>query len=152
MESGEEYLTDILPCILSAGAGKEFYDMPIYEYGCTKCGKHHEVMQKMSDEPLTKCPDCGGELKKKISNTSFVLKGTGWYATDYASGSKNSQQKPAEEKKTVDARFESTGSDDKKKENKTEGKSESGPESESKSKSEAKSETKTDTGKSAASS
>jgi len=51
-------------------------DMPIYEYGCAKCGKTHEIMQKFSDVPLAVCPDCGGEVKKLISNTSFVLKGT----------------------------------------------------------------------------
>lgn len=121
--------------------------MPIYEYGCTKCGKHHEVMQKMSDAPLTTCPDCGGELKKKISNTSFVLKGTGWYATDYASGNKNSQQKPAEEKKNVDARFESTGTDEKK-----DSKTESASEAKTETKAESKAETKSETGKAAASS
>ena len=59
--------------------------MPIYEYGCTKCGKTHEIMQKFSDVPLSICPECGADVKKLISNTSFVLKGTGWYATDYAS-------------------------------------------------------------------
>jgi putative FmdB family regulatory protein len=59
--------------------------MPIYEYGCMKCGKKHEIMQKFSDAPMTSCPDCGGEVRKMVSNTSFVLKGTGWYATDYAS-------------------------------------------------------------------
>ena len=58
--------------------------MPIYEYSCTKCGKTVEAMQKMSDPPLKKCPQCGGALAKMISSTSFVLKGTGWYATDYA--------------------------------------------------------------------
>ena len=93
--------------------------MPIYEYGCTKCGKHHEVMQKITEKPLTKCPDCGGTLKKKISNTSFVLKGTGWYVTDYASDKKKSEQKQGGEKKAVGARFESTGP-----EGKNEGKNE----------------------------
>jgi predicted nucleic acid-binding Zn ribbon protein len=44
-------------------------------------------MQRYTDAPLTRCPECGGEMKKLISNTSFVLKGTGWYKTDYASGS-----------------------------------------------------------------
>jgi putative FmdB family regulatory protein len=77
-------------------------DMPIYEYGCAKCGKTHEIMQKFSDVPLAVCPDCGGEVKKLISNTSFVLKGTGWYATDYASpkkgGDKKSSENPAEAK------------------------------------------------------
>lgn len=64
--------------------------MPIYEYKCKSCGKHHEIMQKITDAPLTVCPDCGGKMKKQISNTSFVLKGTGWYATDYASDGKKS--------------------------------------------------------------
>ncbi|MGE5300413.1 MAG: FmdB family zinc ribbon protein [Acidobacteriota bacterium] len=59
--------------------------MPIYEYECEKCGKHHEIMQKITASPLTDCPECGGKLKRMISNTSFVLKGTGWYATDYPS-------------------------------------------------------------------
>ncbi len=59
--------------------------MPIYEYRCLKCDKIHEVMQKFSDEPLSTCPSCGGQLKKLISNSSFILKGTGWYKTDYAS-------------------------------------------------------------------
>lgn len=59
--------------------------MPIYEYKCLNCGKDHEIMRKITDKPLLKCPDCGGKMKKMISNTSFVLKGTGWYATDYPS-------------------------------------------------------------------
>lgn len=59
--------------------------MPIYEYRCLKCEQVHEVMQKFSDEPMSTCPSCGGQLKKLISNSSFILKGTGWYKTDYAS-------------------------------------------------------------------
>ncbi|MFZ5906803.1 MAG: FmdB family zinc ribbon protein [Nitrospirota bacterium] len=59
--------------------------MPIYEYECTHCGNRYEVMQKFSDEPLKHCTACGGPLHKLISHTSFVLKGTGWYVTDYAS-------------------------------------------------------------------
>ncbi|GAB6182494.1 FmdB family zinc ribbon protein [Thermodesulfovibrio hydrogeniphilus] len=58
--------------------------MPIYEYECMNCHKIHEVMQKFSDEPLKKCAICGGELKKLISQSSFILKGSGWYVTDYA--------------------------------------------------------------------
>lgn len=69
--------------------------MPIYEYRCTACGKQLEIMQKHSDEPLTVCPDCGGDMKKLISNTSFVLKGTGWYKTDYASGKAEKPEAPA---------------------------------------------------------
>ena len=67
--------------------------MPIYEYDCQTCGKHHEIMQKITDAPLKKCPDCGGKMKKLISNTSFVLKGTGWYATDYGSDRKKSSSR-----------------------------------------------------------
>ena len=60
--------------------------MPIYEYSCAKCGKTTEAMQKISDPPLKKCPKCGGELVKMISNSSFILKGTGWYVTDFRNG------------------------------------------------------------------
>jgi len=77
--------------------------MPIYEYGCTKCGKTHEIMQKFSDAPLSKCPDCGGKVRKMISNTSFVLKGTGWYATDYASGKASSGENKTTDKKDAKA-------------------------------------------------
>src|SRR5688572_25422980 len=57
--------------------------MPIYEYACQKCGTF-EMTQRITDEPLSKCPTCKGKVKKLISNTSFQLKGTGWYITDYA--------------------------------------------------------------------
>lgn len=57
--------------------------MPIYEYECQKCEKVHEVMQKFTDPPQTKCPDCGGPITKIMSRTSFQLKGSGWYVTDY---------------------------------------------------------------------
>ncbi len=60
--------------------------MPIYEYECSKCGHVHEIMQKISDKPLIKCPLCSGKLQKLISQSSFHLKGSGWYATDYAKG------------------------------------------------------------------
>jgi putative FmdB family regulatory protein len=65
--------------------------MPVYEYECGACGLTTEAMQKFSDAPLSVCPECGGPLKKLISNTSFVLKGTGWYVTDY--GRKESASK-----------------------------------------------------------
>ena len=58
--------------------------MPIYEYQCVKCNAHVEAMQKMTDKPLTKCRKCGGRLEKQWSSTSFQLKGSGWYMTDYA--------------------------------------------------------------------
>ena len=61
--------------------------MPIYEYECTRCGRVEEIFQKFSDKPLIKCKKCSGKLHKLISHSSFHLKGTGWYATDYASKS-----------------------------------------------------------------
>ncbi len=59
--------------------------MPIYEYLCQKCGSHIEVIQKISDAPLKRCSKCRGKLGKTVSRTSFQLKGSGWYATDYPS-------------------------------------------------------------------
>ena len=59
--------------------------MPIYEYECTKCGHQIETWQKFSDPPLTECEQCHGKMKKLISHSTFHLKGTGWYVTDYAS-------------------------------------------------------------------
>lgn len=58
--------------------------MPIYEYACTKCGHQLEVMQKINDKPLSRCPECKGKLEKQFSQTSFQLKGSGWYVTDYS--------------------------------------------------------------------
>jgi len=64
--------------------------MPIYEYECTKCGRIEEMLQKFSDKPLTKCRQCSGKLHKLVSHSSFHLKGTGWYVTDYANKSQGS--------------------------------------------------------------
>jgi putative FmdB family regulatory protein len=61
--------------------------MPIYEYECPKCGTI-EVMRKISEKPLKKCPYCRSKIKKLVSQTSFHLKGTGWYVTDYANKGK----------------------------------------------------------------
>jgi putative FmdB family regulatory protein len=57
--------------------------MPIYEYKCSKCGVV-EVMQGIKEAPLKKCPNCKSKVERMISSSSFVLKGSGWYATDYA--------------------------------------------------------------------
>ncbi len=77
--------------------------MPIYEYECNSCGKIIEHMQKLSDPNPQKC-SCGGRLNKLISNSSFHLKGTGWYVTDYkgkkGETSKKSSSKPPAETKT----------------------------------------------------
>ena len=70
--------------------------MPIYEYECEACGKIEEALQKMSDAPLKQCRHCSGKLHRLISQSSFHLKGTGWYVTDYAGKS----GKPAEKTET----------------------------------------------------
>jgi putative FmdB family regulatory protein len=68
--------------------------MPIYEYECEKCGNIEEAFQKFSDKPLVRCKHCSGKLHKLISHSSFHLKGTGWYVTDYASKSKPNSATP----------------------------------------------------------
>ena len=57
--------------------------MPIYEYECEKCGEIVEKFQTFSEKPLKKCENCNGKLHKIISQSTFHLKGTGWYVTDY---------------------------------------------------------------------
>lgn len=71
--------------------------MPIYEYSCRKCGARVEALQKVSDKPLARHAKCGGKLEKEWSQTSFQLKGTGWYVTDY-SGRKGEAKEGAEAK------------------------------------------------------
>lgn len=61
--------------------------MPIYEYQCPKCGTF-EVVQRITEPALKKCPTCKGKVERLMSRTSFVLKGSGWYATDYARSAK----------------------------------------------------------------
>jgi len=68
--------------------------MPIYAYSCTSCGHEKDVLQKMSDAPLTSCPACEKEtFVKKISAPGFRLKGGGWYETDFKSGAKKNLAK-----------------------------------------------------------
>ena len=63
--------------------------MPIYEYVCGACGNALEALQKISDAPLTDCPECGAaSLKKKVSAPAFRLVGSGWYETDFKTGAK----------------------------------------------------------------
>jgi putative FmdB family regulatory protein len=65
--------------------------MPIYEYRCEQCGDFEE-MQRITDPPLTRCPKCHKKVKRLISNTSFQLKGSGWYVTDYARAGNGSKK------------------------------------------------------------
>ena len=78
--------------------------MPIYEYQCSNCGEIFEAFQKVSDDPLTECKFCQGRVEKLISQSSFQLKGSGWYMTDYAnkSGSSPSTEKPKAAESTAD--------------------------------------------------
>lgn len=63
--------------------------MPIYEYQCDSCGHELEKLQRMSDNPLQDCPDCGeAELRRLVSAAGFRLKGAGWYETDFKKGDK----------------------------------------------------------------
>lgn len=62
--------------------------MPIYGYRCSSCGLQKDVMQKISDAPLTDCPSCGAStFSKQLSAAGFQLKGSGWYVTDFKGGS-----------------------------------------------------------------
>ena len=92
------------------------HDMPLYEYQCKKCGHRFEKIQKFSDKPIKKCPECGGPVEQLLSPPAVQFKGSGWYVTDYArksqtgsdSGSKDSKEAKKEEKKAESATKEST--------------------------------------------
>ncbi len=73
--------------------------MPIYEYECDQCGRRVEHWQKLSDPPLSTCDSCGGGMHKVISQTTFHLKGSGWYVTDYANKKQDSKSGSGPEKK-----------------------------------------------------
>lgn len=69
--------------------------MPIYAYKCADCGHEKEVLQKISDAPLTDCPSCGHPaMAKMVTAAGFQLKGSGWYATDFKGGSKKPAAAP----------------------------------------------------------
>jgi putative FmdB family regulatory protein len=86
--------------------------MPIYEYQCDHCGVF-EYSQRITEDPLKKCPTCKGKVRRLISNTSFMLKGSGWYATDYgrSKSSSSSESTTANGKSSESA--SSTSSTDK---------------------------------------
>ena len=82
--------------------------MPVYEYRCEHCGDFEE-MQRITDPPLSRCPKCRRKVRRLISNTSFQLKGSGWYVTDYArSGdSKKGKKDDGGDKSTSETKTES---------------------------------------------
>ena len=85
--------------------------MPIYEYACVSCDHHLETLQKMSEDPLVFCPECGEEsLRKKVSAAAFVLKGSGWYETDFKNSGK---EKPKDTKASDGQPASKTSSDTK---------------------------------------
>ena len=87
--------------------------MPIYEYRCDACGHEKEVLQRMSDKPLTKCPKCGKRrFHKLVSAAGFQLKGTGWYATDFKnSGAKKPAAKTDKPESKQEKPADSSGSE-----------------------------------------
>jgi putative FmdB family regulatory protein len=78
--------------------------MPLYEYKCHSCGKTFEVIQKFSDASLTTHAECGGSVERVLSAPAFHLKGSGWYATDYAKGSGTSVPKSGDGKEGKDTK------------------------------------------------
>jgi putative FmdB family regulatory protein len=89
--------------------------MPMYEYKCQKCGHVFELIQRFSDAPLTVHEGCGGELEKLVSAPAFHLKGSGWYATDYAKGSgANPAPKPGDSTTKTDGKESKSESKDSK--------------------------------------
>ncbi|MDA7416693.1 zinc ribbon domain-containing protein [Xenophilus arseniciresistens] len=78
--------------------------MPIYAYKCSACGHAKDVLQKMSDAPLTVCPACGAEqFSKQLTAAGFQLKGSGWYVTDFRDGGANKAGAGGGDKKPADA-------------------------------------------------
>ena len=88
--------------------------MPLYEYQCTKCGHRFEKIQKFSDKPIKKCPECGGRVEQTISAPAVQFKGSGWYVTDYARKSHapaSDSAKDVKESKKDEKKTESTPKD-----------------------------------------
>ena len=79
--------------------------MPTYEYVCKSCGHLFEIVQSMRDDPLTECPECGGELRKVFAPPAISFKGSGFYATDHGKKAKTGAD-------TGDAKSEGDGSSD----------------------------------------
>src|SRR5277367_4848406 len=81
--------------------------MPLYEYRCSKCGQVFEVIQKFADASLTEHEACGGKVERLLSAPAFHLKGSGWYATDYAKGSSTKSSSEKSETKSNGEKSES---------------------------------------------
>ena len=84
--------------------------MPTYEYVCTDCGNQLELVQQMTDEPLTTCGVCGGTLRKVFHPAGILFKGSGFYATDHRKAPKTDDSKPAPKPAETDRKPETTTS------------------------------------------
>jgi putative FmdB family regulatory protein len=90
--------------------------MPLYEYQCKKCAHRFEKIQKFSDKPIKKCPECGGPVEKLLTAAAVQFKGSGWYVTDYAKKS----QAPSSDSGSKDSKDAKDSKDSKKEEKKSE--------------------------------
>ena len=89
--------------------------MPIYEYRCNACSKTFEKFQKINDNPVNKCKDCGGKVERLISATSFSLKGGGWYKDGYSSKTgKSGAEKETKKETKNETKKNKTSNKDKK--------------------------------------
>ncbi len=103
--------------------------MPLYEYLCKKCGHRFERIQKFSDRPVKKCPECGGAVEQVLSAPAVQFKGSGWYVTDYAKKSSASSDKSQDGDGAGAESAAKTDSGEAKTESKTDSKTESKKES-----------------------
>ncbi len=85
--------------------------MPIYEYRCEACEVLYEILQKMSDDPLTECEECGGPLRRVLHPVAIHFKGSGFYTTDYGKGSGRPTGKDTESGDGSSGAAESVSSD-----------------------------------------
>lgn len=88
--------------------------MPTYEYQCNDCGRVFEVRQRITEAALTRCDTCGGTLKRLLSAAPFILKGAGWYVTDYPSESRKKAQESEKSGSESAGKKESSAAADKK--------------------------------------
>lgn len=87
--------------------------MPTYQYSCTKCDHDFEVVQSFSDAAISKCPECGGEVRKKFGAVGVVFKGSGFYRTD-SREKKKTETKPKKDEKAKDTTKKETAKPEKK--------------------------------------
>ena len=123
--------------------------MPTYGYRCGSCGHEFEILQRITAEPLTTCPKCGGTLSKMVYPAGVIFTGSGYYTTDYKGKSNvgtSSNGVASKPEKNSDSKTVAESSSDSKSDSKSESKSESKPESKPDSKPESKPDSKTEKG------